>query len=171
MIEKSFKKLMNTLPQQGKVEWIGLRPASKVPLNVVDAVVADTDSGLIGDRFAGKFSQKRQVTLIQSEHIETVKSILKNPNISPELMRRNIVVSGINLLALKEHKFKIGDAILEWTGLCQPCSRMEENLGEGGYNAMRGHGGITARVIESGEIKVGDAVYLEDAASSFSDED
>jgi MOSC domain-containing protein YiiM len=70
------------------------------------------------------------------------------------------MVRGINLLALKDQQFQIGEAVLETTGLCHPCSRMEENLGEGGYNAMRGHGGITAKIIKSGRIKVGDKVKL-----------
>ena len=81
--------------------------------------------------------------------------------IDPSLTRRNIVVSGINLLALKERQFIIGaDVILETTGLCHPCSRMEENLGAGGYNAMRGHGGITAKVIQGGTIQAGDPIKL-----------
>ena len=77
------------------------------------------------------------------------------------MTRRNIVVSGINLIALKNMKFQIGnDVILEMTGACHPCSQMETNFGEGGYNAMRGHGGITAMVIQGGEVKIGDSIQL-----------
>ena len=67
-------------------------------------------------------------------------------------------MAGVNLLALKSRRFRIGGAVFEATGPCDPCSRMEEALGPGGLNAMRGHGGITARVAESGAIRVGDAV-------------
>ena len=87
-------------------------------------------------------------------------SILGVKIIDPKLTRRNIVVSGINLLSLKHQQFQIGSVILQTTGICAPCKRMEENLGLGGYNAMRGHGGITATVIEEGEIKLGDIVEL-----------
>ena len=76
--------------------------------------------------------------------------------IDPLLLRRNIVVEGLNLQSLKGKQFKIGDAILEYTGECHPCSRMEENLGTGGYNAMRGHGGITAKILTSGHISIGE---------------
>jgi MOSC domain-containing protein YiiM len=78
--------------------------------------------------------------------------------VSPDLVRRNLVVSGISVLALKDQRFSIGDVVLEGTGLCEPCSRMEANLGSGGYNAMRGHGGITARILAGGVLWLGDAV-------------
>jgi MOSC domain-containing protein YiiM len=68
------------------------------------------------------------------------------------------VVKGINLLALKGKQFSIGEALLEYTGDCHPCSLMEESLGTGGYNAMRGLGGITAKIIKGGKISIDDVV-------------
>ncbi|HVW00475.1 MAG TPA: MOSC domain-containing protein, partial [Planctomycetaceae bacterium] len=87
-----------------------------------------------------------------------IGSLLAREPIPPELLRRNVAVAGINLLALKDKYFEIGSTLLQGTGLCAPCSRMEELLGPGGYNAMRGHGGITARVIRGGWIAIDDCV-------------
>lgn len=154
-----MKELFEIMPQKGKVEWIGLRPKRKADLIEVEKVNANTENGLEGDHYSGS-DGKRHVTLIQKEHLDAVSSILKMNKIAPSILRRNIVVSGINLQALKEQKFAIGEAILETTGMCHPCSRMEQNLGEGGYNAMRGHGGITARVVKTGQIKKDDFVRL-----------
>ncbi len=163
--EPIIKNLQDTLPQKGTVTWIGLRPASRQPLMSVDQVSASQKDALEGDRFNGQFSKKRQVTLIQAEHIDAVSSIL-GKKVDPGLLRRNIVVSGINLLALKDKTFNIGSAVLKYTGLCHPCSRMEQNLGPGGWNTMRGHGGITAQVVTDGVISVGSDVTATDARSS-----
>lgn len=154
-----LKDLMNHLPQQGTVEWIGIRTARLAPVEPVDEVFADPQKGLDGDHYAGK-SGKRQVTLIQAEHISAVASMLGRRDIEPAVLRRNLVVRGINLLALKGKEFNVGDATLTYTGLCQPCARMEELLGPGGYNAMRGHGGITARVVAEGLIALGSPVNV-----------
>lgn len=151
-------ELMQHFTQPGAVAWIGLRPAPRKPMQEVEETYARMGTGLDGDRYKGKPESKRQVTLIQAEHLAAVGSFLGQGIVDPLLTRRNIVVQGINLLALKDRKFRIGDAELEYTGECHPCSRMEENLGEGGYNAMRQHGGITARVVREGRIRVGDTV-------------
>ena len=74
--------------------------------------------------------------------------------IPPDLLRRNIVVSGINLLALKHQQFQVGEILLETTGICAPCSRMEENLGAGGYNSMRGPGRITIKILQGGQTRL-----------------
>ena len=156
-----MKELLATFAQPGIVKWIGLRPERRAQVLEVGEVVADTKIGLEGDRFSGKPEAKRQVTLIQHEHLAVMAQLLGREEIDPALLRRNIVVSGINLQALKQRNFKIGSATLYGTGNCAPCSRMEEALGTGGYNAMRGHGGITAYVIDAGKISVGDSVVSE----------
>ncbi|MGR9036580.1 MAG: MOSC domain-containing protein, partial [Gammaproteobacteria bacterium] len=110
---------------------------------------------LAGDRYQG--GGTRQETLLQWEHLSVLTSLTSRP-VTPELLRRNLVVKGINLLALKDRQFTIGQAVFQTTGLCHPCSRMEQTLGFGGYNAMRGHGGLTAVILEGGLIRLNDSV-------------
>ncbi len=154
---KTLAQVMDVLPQTGVVVWLGLRPARRADVDVVASTIAEKNVGLRGDRYA-RHGGDRQVTLIQAEHIEAMASLLGVERVDPRALRRNVVVRGINLLALRGKRFRIGNALLTYTGLCHPCTRMEEALGPGGYNAMRGHGGITARVIESGEIATGSVV-------------
>jgi MOSC domain-containing protein YiiM len=162
--------LLRTLPQHGRVAWIGVRPARGATPVVVDSVEARPGSGLTGDRFKGGPTSKRQVTLIQAEHLAAVASLLGRDGLDPALTRRNVVVSGINLYALRHARFQVGDVLLEGTGICAPCAQMEAALGPGGFNAMRGHGGITARVLEAGVIRVGDDVALVEAGGLGADE-
>ncbi len=167
-MSESLQQLFDTLPQIGKVEWIGIRPAKIVyvsgktesaPLEIVQQVDAIAGRGLVGDRYASK-NGKRQITLIQWEHLSVIASLLHQNFIAPESLRRNIAISGINLLALKNKQFRLGTALLEYSGLCEPCSKMEETFGPGGYNAVRGHGGITCKILESGIISVGDRLSI-----------
>jgi MOSC domain-containing protein YiiM len=156
-----LKELLASVPSVGTVQWIGVRPARREPMIVVDAVEAREGQGLVGDRFRGGASSKRQVTLIQAEHLAVIARLLGRDQIDPALLRRNIVVQGINLLALNNAQFTIGAAVMTGTGPCHPCSRMEETFGAGGYSAVRGHGGITARVTGNGVIRVGDEVRFQ----------
>lgn len=153
-----LKELFNKFPYQGTVTWIGVRPEKQNPMIALNQVKV-LEHNLEGDHYKGKFLSKRHVTFIQQEHINAVASFL-GKEVVPELLRRNIVVQGINLLAFKGNKFQVGEAIFEMSGICDPCSKMEQNLGAGGYNAMRGHGGITARIISGGFIKLGDPVSI-----------
>ena len=156
---QNIKDLFSVFPRPGRVEWIGIRPERREPVQVVDAIEVATDKGIVGDHYSGQ-NGIRHVTLIQAEHLPVVAALLGRTNLDPALLRRNIVVSGLNLLALKDQTIQIGDAMLEITGPCHPCSKMEIALGPGGYNALRGHGGMTARVLRGGVIQVGDAVVV-----------
>jgi MOSC domain-containing protein YiiM len=151
-------RLLNAPMRPGTITWIGLRPARRQPLQPVTQAALDVVNGLVGDHYRSRTNQARQVTLIQAEHMAAIASFLDLDHLDPARLRRNIVVSGINLLALKGRRFRLGTSLCVVTGECQPCSRMEENLGPGGYNAVRGHGGITARIVGDGHINVGDTV-------------
>jgi MOSC domain-containing protein YiiM len=155
-------RLLNARMRPGLVCWIGLRPGRRQKLLAMAQADLDPQDGLIGDHYQSRTNQLRQVTLIQAEHIATIAACLGTGVIDPERLRRNIVVSGINLHALKGRRFHLGSALLLATGDCHPCSRMEEVLGPGGYNAVRGHGGITARVGRAGSVHLGDAIRRDD---------
>jgi MOSC domain-containing protein YiiM len=146
------------------LEAIIVRGDSRADAWRVEATNAIAGVGLADDRLGKRGEAElstRQVTLIQSEHLPVIAQLARVAEVDPVALRRNLVISGINLLALKNARLRIGAALLEIVGPCQPCSRMEAAIGRGGYAAMRGHGGWTARVLEGGELRVGDVVRVE----------
>ncbi len=161
--KSTIAQLLSTLPQTGHLDWIGIRPLRREPMVALDTVEALTDARLTGDHASIKPGGKRQITLIQAEHLAAVAGFLGlAAPVAPGRLRRNLVVGGLNLLALKNRRIRLGsDVVLEITGECHPCSRMEQELGPGGYNAMRGHGGLTARIVQGGWLRLGDAVRVE----------
>jgi MOSC domain-containing protein YiiM len=151
------------------VEAIFVRPDRGVPAASVRTAVALAGRGLEGDRSTrgARSGHKRQVTLIQAEHLAVIGGFLARAPIDPAMLRRNLVVSGVNLIAARALfadqaiRLHIGDAVvLAITGSCDPCSKMESALGPGAWNAMRGHGGMTARIEIGGAITVGDVVQV-----------
>ncbi|TWT52331.1 MOSC domain protein [Thalassoglobus neptunius] len=161
MTSIDFGDLLQKVPQVGRLESIGVSPGKKEPIEQLETATLKVGTGIEGDHHCvNRPGGHRQVTLIQAEHLPVVAQLCGRDAVSPEQLRRNLVVSGINLLSLKKSTFTIGDVLLEGTGPCDPCRRMEENLGEGGFQAMRGHGGITAKVLTGGTIRLGDPITL-----------
>ena len=171
----NLRELTQQFSQTGRLEAIYLRPARGASCIQAESATATTNLGLIGDRTSNTPSRnplgsKRQVTLIQAEHLAVIAALI-GKQVDAATLRRNLVVSGINLLAAKSlfkdqpMHLQIGDVILEITGPCEPCSKMEVTLGNGGYNAMRGHGGVTAKVIKGGEIHLGESICCVVASS------
>ncbi len=150
----AFAELLATHAGVGRVEWIGLRPERLAGLLSVDAAELLED-GLEGDHAR---PGKRALTLIQAEHLPVIAALAHLERVDPLDLRRNLVVSGINLTALRNHPVRIGGALVEFTTICAPCSRMEKTFGKGAYNAMRGHGGWCATVLEASRIAIGDPV-------------
>lgn len=140
--------------QNGRIDWIGLRPKRQERLDV-KASASLLESGLDGDHAR---PGKRALTLIQAEHLPVIAALAGLDTVTPETLRRNLVISGLNLSALRGKRLRLGDALVEITTPCAPCSRMEAALGPGGYNAMRTHGGWCARVLDPGTLHIGDPV-------------
>lgn len=148
---------------QGRIDAIVVRGAPRERARLVPQTMALAGIGLADDRLGQRGEAElstRQATLIQQEHLPLIAAFARSGPLDPVDLRRNLVVSGINLLSLKNARLRVGDALIQLVGPCAPCSRMEEVIGPGGYAAMRGHGGMTARILEGGAIRVGDAVSV-----------
>lgn len=141
----------------GRIEWIGIRPQRKADVVPVKSVNVSLESGLDGDHDT---KPHRQVTLISQEALQSIATQLKVDEIDPAATRRNIAISGLDFTSMLGKRVQLGSATLEITGECHPCSRMEENLGEGGRLAMANQGGLTARVISGGIVAIGDDVVV-----------
>lgn len=158
---KTLQERLREVPQQGRVTWLGVRPehgAQMIALTEVELIEGRGPRGDVAAR--GKSGGNRQVTLLQEEHLSALAGLTGALEVRPEQLRRNVVVAGINLLALVKLRFAIGDAWLEGTGPCAPCAKMDATLGPGGFQAARGHGGITARVLRGGVIHLSDLVRV-----------
>ena len=166
----NLHQLVQQFPRSGRLEQIILRPERRMPTVQIDVAQVVVGLGIQGDRASARKPSpagagKRHITLIQAEHLPVIAAFMGVKLIDPMLLRRNLLVSGLNLLAARAlfkgepMVLRIGQEVtLEITGPCEPCSRMEALLGPGGYNAMRGHGGMNARVISGGTIGVNDTV-------------
>ncbi len=151
-----MKEYKNAYFKPGRVEWLIFTPVKRGELVPAEYLLLTREDAIDGDH---KRSPRRQVTLIQQENIDQVAAFLELSSVDPKLLRRNIVISGINLEGFQEKNVKLGDeVVLKITGPCAPCEMMEKNLGNGGYTAMCGNGGYTCIIVEEGKIHSGDPV-------------
>ena len=149
----------------GKVEWIGVREP-KGDIKSMDSVYAIEGLGLEGDKITKKSSKKRQVTLMQKEHISVILSLAQENdhekiNNIQYYFKRNLLISKYNIQNLKRKFFSIGEERFFGTGDCKPCKKIENLLGKQMLEAMQGMGGITAAVVKTGMIKINDRLNLE----------
>jgi MOSC domain-containing protein YiiM len=155
---KILDKYMSTAAK-GVVQWIGVRPERKGLVKPLSSVKVVENRGLEGDHsFVKANGSARQVTLINAEDIDALARFLNYSQIDPAILRRNIVISGLNLKAMRYQTLLLGTAVIEIGAHCHPCSRMERALGKGALLAMYGYGGYCAKVVKSGALNVGDEV-------------
>ena len=147
----------------GSVVSIHVTPARGAPPRAVDSAEAVADAGLRGDRYfdetgAGADRDGCDLTLIEAEAVEAVAAD-DGITLDPGAHRRNVTTEGVALNHLVGERFRVGEAVCEGLGLCEPCSYLERQIGAKGVREAFVHrGGLECRVVESGRIRVGDAV-------------
>jgi len=129
----------------GRLMWIGVRPERLADVQVLETAQAVVAQGLEGDHFEGLpgGAGKRQVTLVREEDLLIAAERLgRDDPLAPTQLRRNLVLSGLPMDSLRACRLRIGDTVvLEVTGGCPPCDRMDETVGPGGpRGARRSHG-------------------------------
>ena len=107
--DQTLSDLRSVSASTGKLTWIGLRPAHHQAMIMPKTATLLENNGIAGDHIAKYSSMKRQISLIQAEHLAVIAKLMNTNTISAETFRRNLVVEGINLLSLKDQRFSIGD--------------------------------------------------------------
>ncbi len=138
----------------GKVVSLQICSEHRAPMETKQALRASEDLGLEGDRHAHAGST-RQVLLMDEETLAAF-------GLAPGAVKENITTRGIAFNTLTPGmRLRIGGALLEITKACTPCSRMDE-IRPGLRTALEGQRGLLARIVEGGELRVGEAIEILD---------
>ena len=140
---------------------IHVAPGRRLPMRSVDVVLADAGKGLVGDRYHG--TKHRHVSVQSATSLAEAAGFYGAP-IDPAGTRRNVTISHGEVPRTPGTRLRIGDALLEVVRVAAPCKLLDDSLGRGAQEALRGRGGSIFRVLEGGEISIGDAVGLEEHA-------
>lgn len=150
----------------GRLAGIARHDRPKGPMETIDRVTVTAAEGVHGDFRGGlaatKPGRKRQVSLIEVDCV-TAAMAEAGAVLDWSDCRRNLLVRDLHLPRVEGTRVRIGEGLLlEITGECEPCERMDA-LHEGLRAALTPdwRGGFLARVIEDGEIAVGDTIRIE----------
>jgi len=119
----------------------------------VDTVECVAGRGLVGDRyFDHKENFKGQITFFDWAVYEMIRRDFKRPNLDPSVFRRNVLTSGIDLNALVGERFTLQGVEFEGSEECAPCFWMDEAVAPGVEAALKGRGGLRARILSGGVL-------------------
>lgn len=151
---------------QGVVESIYVTGEGSASMERVDEVRTIEGCGIEGDRYCEgtgywtNFGDVCEITLISSEDLEHIEREL-GISVGNGEHRRNIVTSGVSLKDLRGKRFRIGEAVLEYDRPRPPCRHVQDLTEPGMTRALKGRGGICARVVHAGHIRARDAIEIQ----------
>ncbi len=121
----------------------------------VDTVECIAGSGLVGDRyFNHKQDFKGQITFFDWAIFERIRDEFNCPALNPAQFRRNVLTAGIDLNTLIGQRFTLQGIEFEGTEECRPCYWMDQAVNPGVHEALKGHGGLRAKILTSGTLKI-----------------
>jgi MOSC domain-containing protein YiiM len=151
---------------KGVVEEIYVTPKGSAAMERVEEVTTVEGCGIEGDRyyegtgFWTRYGDVCQVTLIEAEDLDFIENEL-GIRVGNGEHRRNIITRGIRLLDLRRKRFRVGEALLEFDRSRPPCGHVQDLSEPGMTRALKGRGGICARVVEAGRIRAQDAIEVD----------
>lgn len=112
--------------------------------------------GIEGDRYYGfKENFKGQITFFSAEVADRLEKELNLSGFDRSAMRRNVLVSGVDLNTLIGKHFRIGEVKFSGSEECSPCYWMDKAVGEGAHEGLKGNGGLRCRIESTGILKTG----------------
>ena len=150
----------------GLVASIFFAPEAGAQMKSVQAATALEGCGLKGDRYCGgtghwsRFGRVCEVTFIAVEDLDEIERET-GVGVKNGEHRRNIVTRGISLKALRRgQRFRVGEVAFEYRGPRSVCRYIERLTEPGMTQALKGRGGVCARVIENGTVRVDDEIEV-----------
>jgi MOSC domain-containing protein YiiM len=143
----------------GKIEAINISSINEAETVYVNQAFLEKNKGIVNDRYYNNFKHSmEQVTLIDKEEIDLFNYNIKK-NIDYKDFRRNIIVSGLNLIKCINKTILINDVKLKIHEICQPCKYLQDKLRTPELvKLLVNKSGVRAEIITSGFIKVNDRV-------------
>jgi len=149
-----------------RIEAIFIAARGSAAMTRVEQVDAIANRGLAGDRYLERTGywtgvDECEVTLIRGEDLDEIYRAT-GLHVHDGEHRRNLITRGIRLEELAGRRFRIGEAVLSYDRPRPPCGHVQQLTERGMTRALYGRGGICARVVKSGRIRVGDELVLLD---------
>ncbi|HEX3931963.1 MAG TPA: MOSC domain-containing protein [Nocardioides sp.] len=136
--------------------------AARLPMQERTSVEVETGKGIVGDRYHG--TGFRQVTVQSAAALAHAASEYGAP-VPVGLTRRNLTIDEGEVPTAPGRLIRVGPVLLEVVCIRQPCQRLDDAIGPGVKEVLRGRAGSLCRVLEGGTVQVGDPVDLDAAGA------
>ena len=156
------------MSKQGDIRVVGLfispghnffghhgQPAGEHPLRAMNEIRCVAGRGVAGDRFFDfKKDYKGQITFFSGDVFDEVCRALNVGGKSAGVTRRNVITRGIDLNSLVGKRFELQGVTFEGVCECSPCHWMNDAIAPGAEEALRGRGGLRARILTDGLLNL-----------------